>query len=91
MKRGLLLVVLEVTVILFSWVETFPPHTIWLQVIWVIGYDLSRGAPVGRRVILGVLMATAGAFRLGLVARFDVGHRQPVQPVQPVTRAASTG
>ncbi len=36
-KRGLLLVVLEVTVILFSWVERFPPHTIWLQVIWVIG------------------------------------------------------
>lgn len=36
-KRGLLLVVLEVTVILFSWVEKFPPHTIWLQVIWVIG------------------------------------------------------
>jgi uncharacterized membrane protein len=36
-KRGLLLVVLEVTVILFSWTEKFPPHTIWLQVIWVIG------------------------------------------------------
>src|SRR6185295_20211947 len=36
-KRGLLLVVLEVTVILLTWVETFPPHTIWLQVIWVIG------------------------------------------------------
>ncbi len=36
-KRGLLLVVLEVTVILFTWVEKFPPHTVWLQVIWVIG------------------------------------------------------
>jgi uncharacterized membrane protein len=29
--------VLEVTVILLTWVERFPPHTIWLQVIWVIG------------------------------------------------------
>jgi uncharacterized membrane protein len=36
-KRGLLLVVLEVTVILLTWVERFPPHTVWLQVIWVIG------------------------------------------------------
>lgn len=36
-KRGLLLVVLEVTVILLAWTERFPPHTVWLQVIWVIG------------------------------------------------------
>jgi drug/metabolite transporter (DMT)-like permease len=32
-----------------------------LQVIWVVGYDLSRGAVVGRRVLLGVLTATVGA------------------------------
>jgi drug/metabolite transporter (DMT)-like permease len=32
-----------------------------LQVIWVVGYDLSRGAEVPRRVIVGVLVATAGA------------------------------
>jgi drug/metabolite transporter (DMT)-like permease len=32
-----------------------------LQVIWVVGYDLIRGAPVGRQVVLGVLVATAGA------------------------------
>lgn len=36
-KRGLLLIVLEVTVITFAWNGIFPPHTIWLQVIWVIG------------------------------------------------------
>lgn len=36
-KRGLLLIALEVTVITFAWNGIFPPHTIWLQVIWVIG------------------------------------------------------
>lgn len=45
-KRGLLLVVLELTVITFAWTGTFPPSTIWLQVIWVIGLSM---------IILGLL------------------------------------
>lgn len=32
-----------------------------LQVIWVVGYDLLRGAAVGGRVVAGVLVATTGA------------------------------
>jgi drug/metabolite transporter (DMT)-like permease len=32
-----------------------------LQVIWVVGYDLVRGAGVAPRVVLGVLVATVGA------------------------------
>lgn len=32
-----------------------------LQVIWVIGWDRSQGAAVGRQLLLGVLVATAGA------------------------------
>lgn len=36
-KRGLLLILLEVTVVTFAWNGKFPPPTIWLQVIWVIG------------------------------------------------------
>ncbi|HET6151370.1 MAG TPA: DMT family transporter [Marmoricola sp.] len=32
-----------------------------LQVIWVVGYDVARGAAVGRRVLLGVLVAVVGA------------------------------
>jgi len=32
-----------------------------LQVIWVVGYDLVRGAAVPARVVVGVLVATAGA------------------------------
>lgn len=36
-KRGLLLVFLEVTVISFVWNGEFPTPVIWLQVIWAIG------------------------------------------------------
>ncbi|MEM9669186.1 MAG: heparan-alpha-glucosaminide N-acetyltransferase domain-containing protein [Pseudomonadota bacterium] len=37
LKRGLFLILLEVTVINFSWTGQLPPSTIYLQVIWVIG------------------------------------------------------
>jgi uncharacterized membrane protein len=36
-KRGLLLIALELTLVTFAWSGKFPPPTIWLQVIWVIG------------------------------------------------------
>lgn len=36
-KRGLLLVALELTLVNFAWAGQFPPATIYLQVIWVIG------------------------------------------------------
>lgn len=36
-----------------------------LQVIWVVGYDVVRGEPVGARVLVGVLVATAGAVVVG--------------------------
>jgi len=36
-KRGLLLIFLEITLVTFAWNGKFPPPTIWLQVIWVIG------------------------------------------------------
>ena len=34
-KRGLFLILLEITLVTFSWMGTY--HTIWLQVIWAIG------------------------------------------------------
>lgn len=40
LKRGLLLIALELTVINFSWTGTFPPTTFYLQVIWVIGISM---------------------------------------------------
>ena len=39
-KRGLFLVVLEVLVISVAWTGAFPPPTISLQVIWVIGLSM---------------------------------------------------
>ncbi|WP_053145161.1 DUF1624 domain-containing protein [Pseudomonas sp. P97.38] len=36
-KRGLFLVVLELTFVCFAWTAEFPPKTLWLQVIWCIG------------------------------------------------------
>ena len=40
LKRGLFLIVLELTVINFSWTGVFPPTTYYLQVIWVIGLSM---------------------------------------------------
>jgi uncharacterized membrane protein len=36
-KRGLLLVLLELVFVNFAWAGQFPPQTLYLQVIWVIG------------------------------------------------------
>lgn len=36
-----------------------------LQLIWVVAYDVLRGAAVGRRVLTGVLLATVGAVVVG--------------------------
>jgi uncharacterized membrane protein len=58
-KRGLLLIFLEITVINFAWAGDMPPKTLWLQVIWAIGISM---------VVLGLmtslprwLLATIGA------------------------------
>ncbi|MFA6311301.1 MAG: heparan-alpha-glucosaminide N-acetyltransferase domain-containing protein [Sterolibacterium sp.] len=39
-KRGLLLVVLELTLVNFAWSGQFPPTILWLQVIWAIGISM---------------------------------------------------
>lgn len=39
-KRGLFLIVLELTVVNFAWTFSLPPQTIFLQVIWVIGLSM---------------------------------------------------
>ncbi|EJF90334.1 DUF1624 domain-containing protein [Bartonella tamiae] len=40
LKRGLLLILLEVTIINFAWTFQFPPKVIYLQVIWAIGLSM---------------------------------------------------
>ncbi|MFT4020347.1 MAG: heparan-alpha-glucosaminide N-acetyltransferase domain-containing protein [Acinetobacter sp.] len=39
-KRGLFLVILELTIINFAWTGQFPPQVIYLQVIWAIGLSM---------------------------------------------------
>jgi uncharacterized membrane protein len=40
LKRGLLLLALEVTVVSFAWTGDFPLKTVYLQVIWAIGLSM---------------------------------------------------
>ena len=46
LKRGLLLVFLELTLVNFAWSGEFPPTVLWLQVIWAIGLSM---------IVLGLL------------------------------------
>lgn len=39
-KRGLFLVVLELTLVNFAWTFELPPSTVYLQVIWAIGLSM---------------------------------------------------
>ncbi len=45
-KRGLLLVALELTLVNFAWLGQLPPSILYLQVIWVIGLSM---------IVLGLL------------------------------------
>lgn len=75
-KRGLFLVFLEVAVMGFLWTGDFPPKTIWLQVIWVIGlsmlalsvlHRLPRGAlwTIGLALVFGHNLLTPIDFKPG--------------------------
>jgi uncharacterized membrane protein len=56
-KRGLFLVALEVLVVSVAWTGVFPPPTIYLQVIWVIGLAMIALAMLHRlpRAVLAVI------------------------------------
>jgi uncharacterized membrane protein len=66
-KRGLLLVVLELTLVNFAWAGDLPPKTVWLQVIWAIGISM---------IVLSLLLWLRVSYRalaaLGLLIVF--GH-----------------
>ncbi|AGW93243.1 DUF1624 domain-containing protein [Cupriavidus sp. DF5525] len=40
LRRGVFLVVLELTLVGFAWTWTFPPQVVYLQVIWAIGLSM---------------------------------------------------
>lgn len=66
-RRGLLLVLLEVTVINFAWTFRFPPDVIYLQVIWAIGLSmiaLSALVWLDRRLITAIGVAIIAGHNL---------------------------
>jgi uncharacterized membrane protein len=64
-KRGLLLIFLEITLVTFAWNGKFPPPTIWLQVIWVIGVCM---------IILGLVHALPRWLLAAAAAALVFGH-----------------
>lgn len=79
LKRGLLLVLLEVTVVNFAWAGNM--HTLWLQVIWAIGLSmialsalvrLPRWAiaSLGLLIVCGHNLLTPISFEPGTFANF---------------------
>jgi uncharacterized membrane protein len=60
-KRGLFLMILELTLVSFAWSAKFPPTTFWLQVIWAIGVCMLALAalihlPRGALAVLGIVI-----------------------------------
>jgi len=62
-KRGLFLIVLEITVITVSWMGSY--HTVWLQVIWAIGVSM---------LVLAALLALPYRSLLALGLLIVFGH-----------------
>lgn len=74
-KRGVFLVVLELTVVNFAWTFQFPPTTIYLQVIWAIGLcmlALAGLAWLPRWAVIAVAVALIAGHNL-----LDGLHLQP--------------
>jgi uncharacterized membrane protein len=78
-KRGLLLVALELVVVNFAWAGKFPPPVLYLQVIWVIGLamiflalvhrlPLKLLGAVGALIVVGHNALTWMSFEPGTVA-----------------------
>lgn len=75
-KRGLLLVGLEITVVNFAWTGTLAPSIVYLQVIWAIGLSMLALAllhrlPLAMLALLGILIV-AGHNALAFLS-FDAG------------------
>ena len=75
-KRGLFLMVVDITLITFAWSTTFPPKVFWLQVIWTIGICMIILAglihlPAKMRIAIGLLMVFGHNLLDGIVLRPD--------------------
>jgi len=76
-KRGLFLVVLELTVINFAWTAAFPPKVVYLQVIWAIGLSMLALAALvrlPRPVLTGLGLLIVAGHNLLDPLQFGAGH-----------------
>lgn len=75
-KRGMLLLVLEVSVVNFAWTGSLAPSVLYLQVIWAIGVSmlalaLLHRVPLDALALLGALIVAA--HNMFGILRFDPG------------------
>lgn len=76
-RRGVFLVVLEVTLVNFAWTFQWPPQVVYLQVIWVIGLSmlaLSALLWLPRAVLIGAGLALVAGHNLLDGVHFPAGH-----------------
>lgn len=76
-KRGLFLVVLELTLVNFAWTFELPPQTLYLQVIWAIGLSmlaLSALLWLPRAALIALAVAIIAGHNLFDGLRLDAGH-----------------
>lgn len=60
LRRGVFLLLLEISFVSFAWSARFPPQTIWLQVIWAIGVSmicLAGAVHLSRTVVVALGLA----------------------------------
>ncbi len=62
-KRGLFLVILELTVVNFAWTGQFPPQVIYLQVIWAIGLSM-----LALSLLIGLPQKLQWLLAIGIIA-----------------------
>lgn len=62
-KRGLFLVILELTMVNFAWTGQFPPQVIYLQVIWAIGLSM-----LALSLLIGLPQKLQWLLAIGIIA-----------------------
>lgn len=71
-KRGLFLIVLELTLVNFAWTAQFPPEKLYLQVIWAIGFSMiGLACLIGLPRILQIVIASLIIFGHNVLDSID--------------------
>lgn len=78
-KRGLFLIVLELTLVNFAWTFEWPPQTVYLQVIWAIGLSMIALAlvlwlPRSMLVVFGLVLIVGHNLLDGIRMEDPAGH-----------------